>query len=385
MTFIPNQVIYTSFSTTTPLASSATYSSGVLDMTEWSQVQTEINASHDGTLNITFYSDAGGTDAVRTLSVPYVADNGFQLYSAPTFGSYVKYEFTNTSASLQTDFYYTTKFLAEGLTPQILARSGFLASGMTASLVRSGSEFNSDRNTGLVGGEESKRKFGVNEAVGGSLETVWSYTANWIPNQILNEKLRIKAGGNAADTAAGLGAQSVLVSFLDENLLEVEETIVTNGALASTATTANCFRLLTAKVINCGTYGASNTADIVLELTGGNIMGNIATEKGTTEQAIFTVPSGKTSYITEIMVSVGLADSCDIKLFKRPNADDVTTPFSAVIEEWTLEDFSGGDTFPFSTHLKFDEKTDIWVEAEKITGGGSARVSIDIQYYTVEN
>lgn len=385
MTFIPNEIINIAFSTTTPLASGASYSSGVLDMTKSTQVQTEITASHDGTLTINFYEDSGGTDSVRTLSIPYFASKGFQLYSAPTFGSFVKYEFENTSASLQTDFYYATKFLPTGLTPQILARNGFLASSMTSSLVRNGSEFNNDRNTGLIGGEESKRKFGVNESVGGALETVWSYSANWVPNQVLNEKLRVKAGGNANDTAAGTGAQTVLVNFLDENLLEIEETISLNGVNQSLATTANCFRLISAKVVTVGTYHGSNVAGITFELTGGNIMGYIAPERGTTEQCILTVPSNKTVYITEILVSVGAADSCDIKLYKTPDSDDLTTPFSGNVEEWTLEDFSGAQIFKLETHLKFDSKTDIWVEAEKVTGGGSARVSVDLNYYTVEN
>lgn len=373
------------FSTTTPLASSATYSSGILDMTNSSQIQTEITASHDGSMTFTFYSDAGGTDAVRSIVVPYIAANGFQLYSAPTFGFYVKYEFTNTSASLQTDFYFATKFLPTALSAQVLARNGFLASAMTSTIIRNGSEFNSDRNKGLIGGESSKRKFGVNQSVGNSPETVWSYSSNWIPNQVKNEKLRIKAGGDANDDAAGSGCQSVLVTFLDDNLLEVEETIVTAGALASLDTTANCFRLLSAKVVNVGTYHGSNAGSIIFELTGGNIMGNIAADKGTTEQCILTVPSGKTAYITEILISVGSADSCDVVMYSSDNSDDVSTPFSAKIEQWALADFTGAEIFKLDTHLKFDEGSDIWVEAEKITGAGNARVSVDLNYYLVNN
>jgi hypothetical protein len=384
MSYFPNRITELAFLTTTPLASSATYDSGVLDMTLSSQVQTEVLASHDGNLGFTFYSDAGGTDAIRTLTVPYVAARGFQLYAAPTFGNYVRYTFTNTSPSLQTDMYYSTKFVTRGISPQILARTGFLAPAMTSTLFRPASDFNSDRNVGLIGGEASGRKFGANLSVGGALETVWTYGSDWVPNQLKNEKLRIAAGGNANDTAAGTGAQSVQVNFLDENLAEVTETLVTAGTSASAATSANCFRLTSARVIDVGTYHGTNTADIVLELTGGNVMGNIAAGAGTTEQAIFCVPAGKTMYITEILVSVGQADSCDVRLFRSADPSDVTGPtFSGVYEEWGIYDFSGAVVFPLTTHLVFPAGTDVWFEAEKVTGGGSARVGVDFNFYTV--
>lgn len=374
----------TGFLTTTNLASGATYSSSIIDVNGYTQVQTEILSDTDGTITITFYSDELGTNAVRTLTIPYTAAAGYQFFSAPAFVNYIKYEFNNTGA-LQTDFYYTTKILRTALSPQLLTVEGFLSPSMVATATRPVSTHADDRNIGVIGGQEQKRKFGVNTAVGGALEAVWSYTSDWVPNQIINQKLRIAAGGNAADTAAGAGAQSVTVQFLDENLLEVEEVIVTAGAGVSADTTANCFRLISAKVTDVGTYHVANTGAITFELNGsGNIMGYIAADTGTTEQAITCIPANKTAYITEILVSVGQGDSADVKLFTLKNADDTTTP-SSKVEIWTLEDFSGAQVFQLDTHLKLDAKTDVWFEAEKITGGGSARVSVDFNFYTVED
>ena len=112
-------------------------------------------------------------------------------------------------------------------------------------------------------------------------------------------------------------------------------------------------------------------------------MGNIAASKGTTEQAITTIPANKTAHITEILVSVGQGDSADVKMFIVNNSDDLTTPFSSKVELWTVSDFSGAQTFSLDTHIKLDPKTDVWFESEKITGAGSARVSVDFFYYTV--
>jgi len=138
MTYIPPQIAEAeAFKTTATLANGATFDSGVLDAEGKSQVQTEILASHDGTIDITFYSDAGGTDAVRTLSIPYLAADGYQFFAAPAFVNFIKYEFTNTGGAAQTDFYYTTKFLSTALSPQLLTTDAFISPAMVATLDRS--------------------------------------------------------------------------------------------------------------------------------------------------------------------------------------------------------------------------------------------------------
>ena len=376
----------TAFETTDVLADAAVYASGVIALQNFTQLQTEVNASHDGELEFIFYSDAGGTDIVRSLTIPFVASEGFQLYSAPTFGHYVQYKFTNNSGSLQTDFFYSCKFHTNALSPQILDTTGVISPAMTTVLTRPTADFNEQRNESHLLNQESRRKFGTNNSVSASgLQTVWPYSADWVPSQVFNEKLRIKAGGDANDTAAGTGARSIQVTFLDDSWNMVQETLTTAGASASSATTANCVRLLHVDDVTSGTYHGNNIGDITLELTGGNIMGFVAAGVGSTEQAILTVPAGKTAYVTEIFVSVGQGDSCDVKMMDVKDASVVSAPFEAAHEDWNISDFSGAQVFPMHTFLKFPEKADVWFEAERITGSGSARVSIDFSYYLVDN
>ena len=127
----------TSFVTTTLLTAgtSNAFDSGMLDADGYSQVQTEINASSDGTIIIEFCSDAAGLDVVRSLSIPYVAANGYQFFSAPAFVNFIRYQFINTGAD-QTEFYYTTKFLTTSISPQLLTTNAFIAEAMVASLGR---------------------------------------------------------------------------------------------------------------------------------------------------------------------------------------------------------------------------------------------------------
>ena len=137
MSYTPSQLAEkTAFLTTTPLASGATFSSGMLNANGYSQVQTEILSDVAGTINIYFCSDEAGADVVRTLSIPYVAGSGYQFFSAPAFVNYIKYDFINGSTA-QSDFYYTTKFLSTSLSPQILTTNGFISPSMTSQLNRS--------------------------------------------------------------------------------------------------------------------------------------------------------------------------------------------------------------------------------------------------------
>jgi hypothetical protein len=138
MTYIPKKEAETTgFITTTPLANGASFVSSPIDADGYSQVQTEVSADQDGLMTFEFGSDASMTDIVRTLNVPYTAANGYQLFAAPAFTNYIRYTFLNNSGSNQTDFYFTTKFLTTGLSPQTLRVDAFLAPAMMANVSRS--------------------------------------------------------------------------------------------------------------------------------------------------------------------------------------------------------------------------------------------------------
>jgi hypothetical protein len=124
------------FTTNTPLAASATFQSGILSLEEKSQVETTVSSDADGTLIFDFYSDLGGADLVRSLSIPYLGGSGFQYFAAPAFSNFVEYKFIN-SATLQTDFLYQTKALTTALSGQIVRLDGTIAQGMVAPITRS--------------------------------------------------------------------------------------------------------------------------------------------------------------------------------------------------------------------------------------------------------
>jgi len=120
--------------TTTPLAVSGQYDAGVLDLQGYTQVQTHIVSDVDGTITVEFCSDSGGT-VVRTLTIPYFAADGFQMFSAPAFTPYVRYKYDN-GGTIQTSFFFETKFLTKPLSGQLLGLDSFIAPSMVANLGR---------------------------------------------------------------------------------------------------------------------------------------------------------------------------------------------------------------------------------------------------------
>lgn len=126
------------YTTTANLGIGATYDSGILELIpDYTHVQTNIVSDQDGTINIYWYSDALGTDVVRTLSLPFIAAEGYKVFSAPAgFGRYVKYTYTN-GAVPQGDFYYSTTFTTGAISPQLLNIESTVSPKMVAQMTRS--------------------------------------------------------------------------------------------------------------------------------------------------------------------------------------------------------------------------------------------------------
>jgi hypothetical protein len=133
------------FRTTANLSDGATYDSGVLELTNYTQVGTSIICDNNGTLKFVFGSasnmsgDTVGQNGVeRVITVPYAASTGYQYYSAPAFTPYVRYEFENTSGQgSTTQLFFDTRFVTKSISGQILRMDGFISPSMVANLGRS--------------------------------------------------------------------------------------------------------------------------------------------------------------------------------------------------------------------------------------------------------
>jgi hypothetical protein len=240
---------------------------------------------------------------------------------------------------------------------------------------------------GLVPGHALVEKFGRNDAVGsGAFEFVnllGFATLAWPISAATT--VRIKAGGAAADTAAGANAQEVTVEGLDGTGAEVSEAIATNGALASTVTTATFLRPQRAWVSAVGTYGVSNAAAITIESgTGGTDLLQIAIGEGQTQFGAYSIPAGKTGYLLGGLFTVDSNARADVRMFQRQNLDDTSAPMSAarIVNSYVgvIGEQAFGGAGPRGV---FPEKTDVWAEAKGSAGASS--VAVDFEILLVDN
>lgn len=326
---------------------------------------------------------------VRSLTVAYSAASGFQLYSAPAFTPYVRYKFTNDSGTNQSGpFYFETKLLDTPLSGQVLRLDAFISNAMVAPVQRIGNNSELDLSAGLLGQRSIVNKFGASNSVSNSEIVLTIDGANFAGFLTAASAVRIKAGGDAADDASGLGAREITIEGLDGSGNAVSESVATAGASASSATTATFLRITRAYVSAEGVYSdgvtGGNEAAVTVETTGGVQMLQIAAGAGQSEHAAYTVPAGFTAYLVAFGAFVESAQSAAVKLWQRQAIDDVSAPYSA---RRTVLDFSaltGSRRDVFKTYSSFPEKTDLWVTAEKSTAGNT-NVSAEFEMILVQN
>lgn len=387
-------VVDLAFATTANVANGATYSSGVLDMTRFAQVQTEIESDQDGTLGFTFYSDAAGTNAVRALSIPYVAESGFQFFAAPTFGSYVKYEFTNTTGTPTTEFWFATKFTDGSISPQLVRTDGYVAPAMVAMVTRSVNHFDLDTARRKTVGQRTVTVTGSNTALTGTWQDVWSgggdYT--WLTTATVVEVVSTDVVDNGTTPAAG--CRSVRIYGLDETGVEQEEVVLTNGTAA--VQSANSYiRINNLVAETCGTYGGSHQGDITCRVTsGGAALAKMVGEEGAVDTSVqygngdaqsglWTVPLGKVAYLTRLSVlpDVSQNKTVDSHLYIRENILNTTAPVSPRKIIWQATALTSQVDKEFKSHLRIPALTDVWFRSK---ANGTAAVEVTLDFYIVD-
>ena len=168
--------------------------------------------------------------------------------------------------------------------------------------------------------------------------------------------LRIKAGGNALDTATGTGARSVRLYGLNALGDEVEEVLATAGASASASTTNTFIRLYLVEVYESGTYGTQSAGSHAGNITIENVAGteNWAQiqlngfPSGTTGIGSITVPRNHVGLVSAINISVDHTKATDLIILKREGILQTAAPYSPIVK---VQEFIGVSN---SIMIKFD-------------------------------
>jgi hypothetical protein len=188
-------------------------------------------------------------------------------------------------------------------------------------------------------------KLGYNGAVGNTTEDIWELggTYPW-----LAAAAGLEVVGGAADTVAGAGVQQVQIEYLDASYVEKSTIVTMTGAVAAPTPALDIFRIQHFCVYRTGANGLSASQIVLRSLGGGTTRSVIAAGYTLSRSSAWTVPAGKTLYITSLAVSCG-SDTPDRNTLvtMRANYDDsndrVLTPlgvFFMPFFEVLLEDLS---------------------------------------------
>lgn len=249
--------------------------------------------------------------------------------------------------------------------------------------VRTTNEQRVDFARGAVTGLSVVHKFGKNSAVGaGTTEDIWG-PGGTILFSSQPARVRIAAGGNAADDPLGAGAATITVVGLNSDWRETSEVLFTSGTAASPLTTGHFLRVYMAYISTMGASAsyvtpAANTGAVTVQTSSGNTVALIAAGYGQTQSSLFTVSKGSTCYIIEISISVSANKPADVFLWQRPAAwDSTSAPYAGSKRlVWSVDAVSTPVNHIFEAPVPLYEMTDIWSSATAAAGSDTA-VSVD--------
>lgn len=329
--------------TTTPLTGGATFT-GTAEQNSFPDVMCSCYSDTAGTLYFDFSVDGTNWRTFPTGGFA-VAAGIHEFHTAVKGPRYFRARFVNGSSAQSAFQLYT--YFGQYRQPSAPLNQP-LGLDSDAILVRPTYPW-LDIGRGLVSGMQVVKKFGRG-TVGTTFTPISLGAIYRTPQSTSATTLRIKAGGDADDTAAGDGAREITLQGLDENFDEVTETLATNGASASSATTTTFTRLYRMWVSASGTYATAATGSHVGAITVENsagtedwaTLGATTFPKGQSEIGAFSVPRGYTAYVFRTDVIIDSGKTADVIFFHRGNIDETSAPYTAMRAKSVLTGLPGG-------------------------------------------
>lgn len=214
-----------------------------------------------------------------------------------------------------------------------------------------GSLTNINLAAGLLEGYASINKFGYNNNLGNNgYETIWDGS-------------NVYQYPSAATVAAVSGSDAgavVSIQGLDENY-----NLVVEAVTLGQSSTTQFVRVFRATLLVPSSGQTSNVSDINITVDS-IVVAKILAGNGQTLMSVYTVPAGKTGYLTKIQMSVDKSTDVKFQLLARPfdGAFNIKGQFGT---------FASSVEYEYTVPLRFTEKTDIEVRAESgnTCGAGS--------------
>lgn len=204
-------------------------------------------------------------------------------------------------------------------------------------------------------------KFGRNFALDGTTQSIWS-AGGLYPWSALSSPQNIYViSTSASDT------DELEVYGLDSNFQEVTRTVSLTGTVAVLLNIQfkRIYRMI---------YKGNNIGTVTARVTSGTgtVVAQLEPTQSQTLMAVYTVPAGKTAYMTNYTVSTGKGDDAHVSLYVRPFGNS-SFQIKSEVESYqnTFTQF-----FPFP--LRFEACTDIDFRAYTSSANSNCILNFDM-------
>jgi len=151
---------------------------------------------------------------------------------------------------------------------------------------------------GDIAGHVAWTKAGYNSSVGTTSEDMWYGSIPYVfPASAIQMRV---VSTSAQDGVGGTGALTVWINYLDSNYAEKTTTVIMNGTTDVNTSVSDIFRIQNFRVATTGTSGAAAGDISIRHITLATVYSYIQTGYTRARNSAYTVPAGKTLYVTQI-------------------------------------------------------------------------------------
>ena len=229
----------------------------------------------------------------------------------------------------------------------------------------------------FFGGQERGRIFAFCPV--STANDVWP-TGGSIPWQTVAEGVAVSSTNAADHDATGAGVKSVTIAGLG-SAGELQSEVLYMSGTTQSISTLQYLRVNSMETSDVGTYGARASGNITLRVSGTapqDVMSAMLDSSGVAGNGFYSVPLGKTMYITSLKL-MGTQGS-DFQLIMYQRADLTTVAggrYGAKKEVWSTATTRSHPEFVFDTPIQIKALNDMWLHVIGPVSGSRIVVALD--------
>jgi hypothetical protein len=345
-------------STATPLIAGGIFTGVADDALLYNSVQISAKTDQEGSISVQFSVDGINWD--ETIQYKFRSTSGYaMIHKFTILKRYFRLVVTNTSLVGQA-FFRMQVILVSGAGSLVVPGNSVIpkeADSIPVRLIDPKLELSA----GLRESIAPLTIQGSNISIAVGSATVWNVAGTWNPQLVARTLSCVST--NAADTAVGTGARTIVISGVNAARNLITETVIMDG-LNPVITVNTWFGVNSITVATAGSV-TTNVGNITLTSTiDAFIQGRIIAGEGQSYQAIYHVPTGYSAAISTMNTTVtktggGGQPKCNVDLWMVTPAGVKTLLMRNFYEPGMMS----GNNKTFQNYITINPGSYIWVSA----------------------